>query len=70
MLIGGLGLLGLLLQCLPLRLAALRGADVCQFPTFVVADDIKAGLLIDLLPDWSPKAGIIHALFPTLRGLL
>jgi len=23
----------------------------------VVADDIKAGRLIDLLPDWSPKSG-------------
>ena len=53
-----------------LRLATLRGAGVCQFPTFVVADDLKTGRLIDLLPDWSPKAGIIHALFPTRRGLL
>jgi DNA-binding transcriptional LysR family regulator len=53
-----------------LRLAALRGAGVCQFPTFVVADDIKTGRLFDLLPDWSPKAGIIHAVFPTRRGLL
>lgn len=53
-----------------LRLAALRGAGVCQFPTFVVAEDIKAGRLIDLLPEWSPKAGIIHAVFPTRRGLL
>lgn len=53
-----------------LRLAALRGAGVCQFPTFVVADDIKAGRLVDLLPQWSPKAGIIHAVFPTRRGLL
>lgn len=53
-----------------LRLAALRGAGVCQFPTFVVADDIKTGRLIDLLPEWSPKSGIIHAVFPTRRGLL
>lgn len=53
-----------------LRLAALRGAGVCQFPTFLVADDIRAGRLIDILPEWSPKAGIIHAVFPTRRGLL
>lgn len=53
-----------------LRLAALRGIGACQFPTFVVADDIKAGRLIDLLPQWSPKAGVIHAAFPTRRGLL
>lgn len=53
-----------------LRLAALRGAGVCQFPTFLVADDIRTGRLIDILPEWSPKAGIIHAVFPTRRGLL
>lgn len=28
-----------------LRLATLRGAGICQFPTFVVAEDLKAGLL-------------------------
>lgn len=53
-----------------LRLAALRGVGICQFPTFVVAQDIEAGRLIDLLPDWSPKAGFIHAVFPSRRGLL
>jgi len=53
-----------------LRLAALRGVGVCQFPTFVVAEDIAAGRLVDLLPDWSPKPGIIHAVFPSRRGLL
>jgi DNA-binding transcriptional LysR family regulator len=53
-----------------LRLAALHGAGVCQFPTFVVAEDLKAGRLIDLLPEWSPKPGIIHAVFPTRRGLV
>jgi DNA-binding transcriptional LysR family regulator len=53
-----------------LRLAALRGVGVCQFPTFVVQDDIKAGRLIDLLPGWAPRAGIIHAAFPSRRGLL
>jgi DNA-binding transcriptional LysR family regulator len=53
-----------------LRLAALRGAGVCQFPAFVVADDIKAGQLVDLLPDWAPKPGIVQAVFSSRRGLL
>lgn len=53
-----------------LRLAALRGVGVCQFPGFVVKDDLRAGRLVDLLPDWLPKAGIIHAVFPSRRGLL
>ena len=53
-----------------LRLAALRGVGLCQFPTFVIEDDVKAGRLIDILPEWAPKAGIIHAAFPSRRGLL
>lgn len=53
-----------------LRLAALRGVGVCQFPSFVVEEDFRKGRLIDLLPDWAPKAGIIHAAFPSRRGLL
>jgi DNA-binding transcriptional LysR family regulator len=53
-----------------LRLAALRGVAVCQFSTFVVQDDIRAGRLIDLLPGWAPRTGIIHAAFPSRRGLL
>ncbi len=53
-----------------LRLAALRGVGIGQFPTFVIEDDLKTGRLVDLFPDWAPKAGIIHAAFPSRRGLL
>lgn len=53
-----------------LRLAALQGIGVCQFPAMVISEDVKAGRLIDILPDWVPKSGIIHAAFPSRRGLL
>lgn len=53
-----------------LRLAALRGVGVCQLPTFVIAEDLRAGRLIDVLPGWAPRSGIIHAAFPSRRGLL
>ncbi|NTZ90241.1 LysR family transcriptional regulator [Agrobacterium tumefaciens] len=53
-----------------LRLATLKGIGVCQFPTMVVREDVAAGRLIDLLPDWAPRSGIIHAAFPSRRGLL
>ncbi|XIA63182.1 LysR family transcriptional regulator [Bradyrhizobium sp. TZ2] len=53
-----------------LRLAALRGVGVCQLPTFIVEEDVKAGSLINVLPDWTPRSGIIHAVFPSRRGLL
>lgn len=53
-----------------LRLAALRGVGIGQFPTFVVEDDLSTGRLIELLPAWTLKSGIIHGAFPTRRGLL
>ncbi len=53
-----------------LRLAALDGIGVCQFPTMVVQKDLKAGRLVDILPEWAPRSGIIHAAFPSRRGLL
>jgi len=43
---------------------------VCQLPSFIVENDIRKGRLIDILPDWRPQAGIVHAVFPTRRGLL
>ena len=53
-----------------LRLAALRGIGVCQLPSFIVADDVRSGRLIDLLPEWSPNSAIVHVAFPSKRGLL
>jgi DNA-binding transcriptional LysR family regulator len=53
-----------------LRLGALSGIGVCQFPTLVVREDLKAGRLLDILPKWAPQAAIVHAAFPSRRGLL
>lgn len=53
-----------------LRQAALSGIGVCQFPTMVVQEDLATGRLIDILPQWAPRSGIIHATFPSRRGLL
>ena len=53
-----------------LKHAALAGVGVCQLPTIMVHDDLKAGRLIDILPQWTPRAGIVHAVFPSRRGLL
>jgi DNA-binding transcriptional LysR family regulator len=53
-----------------LRFAALQGIGVCQLPALVVHEDIKTGRLIELLPAWRPHTGIIHAAFPSRRGML
>jgi DNA-binding transcriptional LysR family regulator len=53
-----------------LRLAALRGVGVVRLPTIAVDKDIEAGALVVLLPDWALRAGIVHAVFASRRGLL
>lgn len=53
-----------------LRLAALHGVGVVQLPAVVVQADLAAGTLLHVLPRWAPRSGIIHAVFPSRRGLL
>jgi DNA-binding transcriptional LysR family regulator len=53
-----------------LRAAALQGVGVVQLPTMMVRKDLLEGRLVDALPRWVPRSGIVHALFPSRRGLL
>ncbi len=53
-----------------LRAAALVGIGVTQLPEVVVRDDIAQGRLVNVLPEWAPRAGIVHVVFPSRRGLL
>jgi len=53
-----------------LREAALAGVGVVQLPTVMIWPDIEAGRLVRVIPEWRPRAGLIHAVFPSRRGLL
>lgn len=53
-----------------LKSAALLGVGVAQLPAMVVEKDIADGALVDILPEWRPKSGVVHAVFVTRRGLL
>ena len=53
-----------------LRHAAIAGVGVAQLPTIMIWQDIDADRLVHVLPDWRPRAGIVHAVFPSRRGLL
>jgi DNA-binding transcriptional LysR family regulator len=53
-----------------LRAAARSGAGIVQLPLAMVSDDIARGVLVHLLPGWTLPAGILHAAFPTRRGLV
>ncbi|MDX1755101.1 MAG: LysR substrate-binding domain-containing protein [Marinobacter sp.] len=53
-----------------LRQAALEGLGVVRMPLIVGGRDLLEGRLIDVLPGWQPRGGILHAVFPSRRGLL
>ena len=53
-----------------LREAALQGIGIVQLPNMVVWQDVQDGTLLDVLPGWTPRTVIVHAVFPSRRGLL
>jgi DNA-binding transcriptional LysR family regulator len=36
----------------------------------MVWEDIRAGRLVHVLPQWQPRSAIVRAVFPSRRGLL
>jgi len=52
-----------------LRQAAEDGVGIAQLADYVVMDQIASGALEIILPDWTLPSGIVHAVFPSRRGL-
>lgn len=50
--------------------AARNSVGVAQLPTMMIGDELSRGGLVDVLPDWIPRSRIVHAVFPSRRGLL
>lgn len=53
-----------------LRLAATLGIGVAMLPREFVERDLHSGRLQHLLPDLGSKPGLVHAIFPTRRGMV
>ena len=53
-----------------LRRAALRGVGVACLPALLVTDDLSSGALVRLLPSLSSRSGVVHAVFPSRRGMV
>lgn len=54
---------------LTLKFAALAGTGWCWLPDYMCYEEIRRQALEQLLPDWAPPGGIVHAVFPSRRGL-
>ena len=55
---------------LTLRSAVLQGIGVAYMPVLSVAEELAAGTLVRLLSNLSARSGIIHAVFPSRRGMI
>ncbi|MBB5367728.1 MULTISPECIES: LysR substrate-binding domain-containing protein [unclassified Janthinobacterium] len=53
-----------------LRTAAVLGVGVAMLPRELVDDALRSGQLQQLLPELASKAGLVHAVFPTRRGMV
>lgn len=53
-----------------LRIAAINGVGVALLPRELVDADIRSGQLLHLLPDLATEAGLVHAIFPSRRGMV
>ncbi|EOY5722031.1 LysR family transcriptional regulator [Enterobacter cloacae] len=55
---------------LALRAAAMAGIGVVQLPILMVKDQLASGELVRVLEAWEPRREVIHAVYPSRRGLL
>ncbi|MGI3464273.1 LysR substrate-binding domain-containing protein [Providencia stuartii] len=55
---------------LTLYKAALKGIGIARLPYGVVEKDLSSGALIEILPEWRFPEDIIHAVYPSRKGLL
>jgi len=52
------------------RRAALLGVGVARLPALLARDDLASGALVRLLPSLSSRSGVVHAVFPSRRGMV
>ncbi len=52
------------------RLAVLDGIGMAMLPDYMCRDDIAAGRLVKLLPEWGLPPAISHCVFPARRALM
>ena len=55
---------------LTLKYAAVSGVGATVLPDYMCRRELRVGELEQVLPGWAPRPGMIHAVFPSRRGLL
>ena len=52
------------------RFAVLGGIGMCFMTEYICEDELRSGHLVEVLPGWSPRPGIFHAVYPSRRGMV
>ncbi|MFV0277654.1 MAG: LysR substrate-binding domain-containing protein [Parahaliea sp.] len=48
----------------------MAGVGIAQLPLVMIRKELAQGRLVRVVPEWTPRREIVHAVFPTRRGLL
>jgi len=55
---------------LTLKAAVVQGIGMSMLPYYLCCDLLTHGTLVEALPGWGPEIGMVHAVFPSRRGLM
>lgn len=55
---------------LTLKFAVLGGTGMCVLPDYMCKGELQSGQLVEVLPGWGPRPGIVHAVFASRRGMV
>ncbi len=55
---------------LTLKAAVLDATGICALPDYMCKDELATGRLVLVLEGWAPLPNVVHAVFPSRRGLV
>ena len=55
---------------LTLKFAAMEGTGITLLPDYMCQRELREGKLVEVFPEWRPRPGIMHAVFPSRRGMV
>ncbi len=55
---------------LTLKYAVMQGYGMCILPDYMCRREMRLGEIVEALPGWGPPPAVIHAVFPSRRGLV
>ena len=55
---------------LTLQYAVLEGTGMAVLPDYMCHDEVAQGRLVQVLAGWAPPPAVVHAVFPSRRGLV